>query len=259
MKTILLIDGDEYLFKACSAVEREIHWDDQNHVLYANRNEAWDNFRRMVGQLQTDFGSGPGDTVLCFGGAQPYFRHDLYPDYKGGRPGRKPLCYAELRDRCARDYVVRGYDGIEADDVMGILATRPGHGEERRIVCTQDKDLLTVPGYLWRKGQLEYITPKRAEEEHLLQTLVGDHTDNYPGCPGLGEKRALAWLSGNTSNSGGEWTWDRVVAAFEKAGLTEKDALLQARLSRILQWTDWDETAKQPILWKPNSSRPAST
>jgi DNA polymerase-1 len=43
-----------------------------------------------------------------------------------------------------------------------------------------------------------------------------------------------------------------VVSLYAKAGLTEADALRQARLARILRWTDWDNKKKEPILWTPS-------
>jgi DNA polymerase-1 len=45
--------------------------------------------------------------------------------------------------------------------------------------------------------------------------------------------------------------WPIVLEAFLKAGLTEQDALTQARLARILRFSDWDNETKQPILWSP--------
>ena len=47
------------------------------------------------------------------------------------------------------------------------------------------------------------------------------------------------------------WLWGIVSAAYDKAGLTEADALQQARLVRILRWSDWDSEKKVPILWCP--------
>jgi DNA polymerase I len=244
----LLIDGDEFLFKACSAVEREIHWDEQNHVLYANRHEAWDNFTRLVERAGRDV---PGDDcVLCFSGERPYFRELLAETYKGGRRTRKPLCYAALRELCAANYTVRSFDTLEADDVMGILSTKPVKNDTRYIIVSQDKDMQTVPGWLYRQGNLHFITEQSADEFWLLQTLMGDPTDGYSGCPGLGEKRAAAWLSADTG-PGLPFSWERVVGAFEKARLAEADALLQARLARILRWEDWDSKNKEPILWSP--------
>lgn len=258
MNTTLLIDADEYLFKAAAACEREVRWDEWNHVLFCNRDEAWGNFTRMLSELQEKLDAS--NTILCFSGARPYFREELYPDYKRGRTGRKPLCYRALRERCDDTYTVRSYPGLEADDCLGILATRPTFGkfgedqyhERRRIIVSQDKDMLTIPGFLWREGMLGETSPRQAQQWHYYQTLVGDKSDNYPGCPGLGEKRAEEWLE-SEEHEGEPWSWERVVAAFRKAKKSSEDALLQARLARILQWSDWDYEKKEPILWQPPS------
>lgn len=265
-KDILLIDGDEYLFKACVAVEREIRWDEQNHVLYANENEAYDNFIRMV--RQTEERLDAGQSILCFGGQRPYFREDLWEGYKAGRSPRKPLCYAELRVRLDKEFPCKSYPHIEADDCLGILGTKPSgidHGfapGPRMIMCSQDKDMLTVPGWHYKNSDAMAVwVPKEvARDNHYLQTLVGDRTDNYPGCPGLGEARAAEWLSKGVGERGKgpfkcpvtpSFSWERVEEAFEYAKLTPSDALLQGRLARILQWSDWDYENKTPILWNP--------
>jgi DNA polymerase I len=252
MKRTLLIDGDEYLFKACSAVERETRWDDWNHVLHCNRQEAWDNFTRMVSQLGDRLDTD--DTVLCFSGSRPYFRELLEASYKGERTkSRKPLCYSDLREMCADHYIVRSLDGLEADDVMGLLQTKPpasGLRTERTIICSQDKDMQTIPGTLWRQGELQEISVEQADRFFLFQALKGDPTDGYKGCPGMGDKRAEAWLAGERGD-GDAWSWPRVVAAYVAKGLGESDALLQARLARILRWDDWDTKEKKVKLWSP--------
>lgn len=256
----LLIDGDEYLFKACAAVEREVRWDDQNHVLYCNRNEAWDNFQRLVRQLFERFGTE--EHFLCFSGEQPYFRHALSHNYKPGR-ARKPLCYAELRELCDTEYRVVTFPHIEADDVMGIMSTQDRTGQRfgrgRRIIISQDKDMKGVPGWLSQDGwKTARISEEAADLFHLTQTLTGDKTDGYAGLPGCGPVKAEkvlqdainanAHLSGTVAVA----VWPAVVKAYEKAGLTKADALTQARLARILRWSDWDRAKKEPILWTPN-------
>ena len=71
--------------------------------------------------------------------------------------------------------------------------------------------------------------------------------DNYPGCPGIGPVRAKRILADADD------PWAAVVQAYEKKGLGEEDALLQARLARILQEDTWDQENKEPILWTPSS------
>ena len=77
-----------------------------------------------------------------------------------------------------------------------------------------------------------------------MQTLTGDSTDGYPGCPTIGQKRAEGLL-------GQRPAWSVVEQAFIKQGLTKADALLQARMARILRWSDWDATKNEPKLWEP--------
>jgi DNA polymerase-1 len=81
----------------------------------------------------------------------------------------------------------------------------------------------------------------------MFQTLVGDTSDGYKGCPGVGKVKAEKLLAGND-----KLYWEIVRATFEKAGLTEQDALTQARLARILRFSDWDNEKKEPILWSPS-------
>jgi DNA polymerase-1 len=92
------------------------------------------------------------------------------------------------------------------------------------------------------------ISEAQADYYHMFQTLVGDTSDGYKGCPGVGKVKAEALLSDHDRSH-----WDIVKAAYEKAKLTEQDALTQARLARILRWSDWDNTKKEPILWTPTS------
>jgi len=102
-----------------------------------------------------------------------------------------------------------------------------------------------IPGLLFNPDHdLEptEITQEAGDHWHLMQTLTGDTVDGYPGCHGIGPKRAVA-----IADSG----WEAVVAAFEKAGQTADDALTQARVARILTADLFDFKKKEPILWTP--------
>lgn len=250
MKTVL-IDGDQFLFMATAALEREIRWDDQNHVLYADEERSWHNFVGMVRRIFERF-----DThghYLCFSdtyGSVPNFRLGIDATYKNHRANsRKPLCYAALRERCNSEYKVVSFPGLEADDVMGILATQPSR--RQKVIVSQDKDMKTLPTTVWNGKDLVTYSQTDADYWHMYQTLVGDTADGYKGCPGVGPVKAEKLLTAGDPLS----FWGRVVAAYEKAGLTEADALTQARLARILRWSDWDNQSKQPILWSPNGNQ----
>jgi 5'-3' exonuclease len=247
--TLLLIDGDQFVFKATVAVEKEVLWDEHNHVLFSNENEAYDTLTGMLERIFVRFDSR--DCALCFSDP-PNFRHEIEPTYKGHRATRKPLCYATLREKIEAEHPCVSLPGLEADDVMGILATKPG--PRKRIIVSQDKDMKTVPATVWDGADLVTVTEAQADYQHLYQTLIGDTSDGYKGCPGIGPKKAEALLSDvevDPEEHVDLWRWHRVVKAYVKAGLTEADALTQARLARILRWTDWDGENKRPILWTP--------
>jgi DNA polymerase-1 len=249
--TKLLIDGDEYLFKACVLAETDIRWDEQNHVLQANENEAWKTFVRSVERAAERFALHPvKDVTLCFSGTYttPNFRLAIDPSYKASRQGaRKPLCYADLRETIDELYTTQTFPGLEADDVMGIMATQP---KADCIIASQDKDMKTIPTKIWSGvGAAVTITEAEADYWHMFQTLTGDAVDGFKGCPGMGPVGAQKLLG--TYAGEPELIWRAVVDAYMKKNLTEEDALRNARLARILRWDDWDRKNKQPILWSP--------
>lgn len=273
MNTLLLIDGDQFIFRATAAVEREIRWDDQNHVLACNRNQAWDNLVSMLERIFERFDTR--EHVLTFS-APPNFRYEVDPTYKSNRAGqRKPLCYADLREMVETAYKCLAMPGLEADDVMGILATKPG--KTPRIIVSADKDMKSIPTSVWDGEDLVAVSQEEADRFHLYQTLIGDTSDGYSGCPGMGDVGATAFLNepymlesyDHVLKSGprkgtyetrwskvpldGKPAWLGVVSIYQAAGLTEADALTQARLARILRWEDWDSINKKPILWVPPS------
>ncbi len=91
------------------------------------------------------------------------------------------------------------------------------------------------------------VTPEQGEQMHYLQTLSGDQTDGYSGVPGMGMKRAASWFEKYGYN------WDAVVKAFLDKDMDERDALMNARLSKILTVNDYDFQQREPILWSPAS------
>lgn len=108
--------------------------------------------------------------------------------YKGNRDDvPKPLHYAYIRKQCV-DMGAVVWDGIEADDALGIALTKNPNG----VICTIDKDLNMVPGlhYDWNKGLKYRVDEVNAQRWFLRQLLTGDSTDNIPGIPKWGEVRA---------------------------------------------------------------------
>ena len=264
MKKLLLIDGDEMLFKATAAVEHETKFntclgevtnEPPIHILFSHPGKAREVFDEMIERFFERFETRAH--LLCFstppdwdfGKSASNFRYDVDPTYKNNRSNsRKPLCYVQLRQDIEADYKCKHLLGLEADDVMGILATAP-MAKTQRIIISQDKDLQTIPTQVWRKGDLVTVTEEEADYYHMFQTLTGDITDGYKGCPGIGKVKAEKMLNAAMEKDG--LMWPVVKAAYEKAELTEEDALRQARLARILRWSDWNNEKKEPILWQP--------
>lgn len=93
--------------------------------------------------------------------------------------------------------------------------------------------------------ELTTIEPDEGSKWHLIQTLAGDQTDGYSGVPGIGIKRAVALFEEHG------YTWKTVVKAFTDKDLTEDDALMNARLARILTYNDYDPIEHAVIPWTP--------
>ena len=116
-------------------------------------------------------------------------------------------------------------DTLEADDSLGIYATaNPG------CCISPDKDMRQIPGLLYDlKNDPITITPEEGHKWHFIQTLAGDQTDGYAGVPGYGVKTSSKLFEEKG------YYWETIVHAFESKGLTETDALLNARLAKILK------------------------
>lgn len=235
----LLVDADLYLYRALAASEHEDHWGDDIWTLFADHKVARDIFKRNIEgfqkRLKTD------KVFMCISGADN-FRKRVAPTYKGGRKkSRKPCGYPAFVQWCKDTYEHGMEDTLEADDLMGILATTPG---SNTIIVSDDKDMLTIPArlYLPNRGDLIDQTVAAADHAFLTQTLTGDTTDGYSGCPKVGAVTAARIL-------GSRPDWSLVESAFIKSGLTKDDALTQARLARILRYEDWDAKNKVVKLW----------
>ncbi len=236
--TNLLIDGDILLYQVSSALEEPVHWGDDWWTLMVDFAAAKQKVDKEIEKLMKRL---KADTVIvALSDPTHNFRKDILDTYKGNRKGkRKPVVYTPLKEYVREHYTSACFPGLEADDVLGIMA------DEDNIVVSDDKDLQTVPGRLYRpsRDKLEVITEEEADRNHLIQTLTGDATDNYSGCPGIGPVRAQRILVENT--------WDEVVQAFDKQGLGEAAALIQARVAKILRLENWNPLTMEVIPWNP--------
>ena len=247
IKRVALIDGDVIAYKSSVAVQKDIEWGDGLWTCHAYIGEATVQAEAMIEGLTEDF-----DTVILAFSDSHNFRKDILPTYKSNRVGkRKPTCYNGLVEWLKDRYTTYTFKNLEGDDVLGILATEPVV-EEERVILSIDKDFKTIPSqfYDFGRDELYHHTKNDALYWHMYQTLVGDVTDGYSGCPSYGDVKAKRLLASVHP----EEYWDAVVDAFKTRGLTEEDALVQARVAHILHYGDYNKETGEVKLWTPKGN-----
>jgi len=249
--TLALLDADIIAFRAAVTAQDSIDWGDgEGASVVADLSTALDNARQLIREWTS--AAGCRTPVLCFSSRIGLnFRKALLPTYKSGR-SEKPQVYWDLIDALEQEYRFYRIEGLEADDVLGILATSDRFSGS--VVVSLDKDLQTVPCRLLNPNKDQRPRPIRMAQADLFwmtQTLTGDQTDGYPGCPKIGPVNAdkILGAAGLSLNS----MWSAVVEAYEARGLTEDDALLQARMARILRRSDYDKERNEIALWHPTT------
>ena len=238
----LLIDADYIVYKACAGAETEIDFGDDVIVVTSKFSDAYSYVERELYKIAEDLGQFD-DSILFFSDSIN-FRKLLDPAYKGHRNRKKPCGYKRVINKLKEEYNVVVMPTLEADDAIGIYATK----EEGHIICSPDKDMRQIPGDLYDLSEgVVTITKEEGDRWHLIQTMAGDQTDGYAGVPTIGVKRADAILTEKGAS------WKTVVETFLDKGLTEEDALLNARLAKILQVEDYDFTNQTVRPWTPSS------
>ncbi len=237
----LLIDADYIVYKACAANETEIDYGDDVIVVTSNFSDAYEAVLNELYGIAECLGCFD-DSILFFSDSRN-FRKLLYSAYKGQRNRKKPCGYKRVINALKEDFQVIKYPSLEADDAIGIYATKfPGN-----VVVSPDKDMRQIPGDLFNlTDPVITITPNEADRWHLVQSMAGDQTDGYGGIPTIGVKRAITLLDKNG------WSWETVVKAYESKGLTEDDALMNARLAKILHTENYDEETGTIAYWTPS-------
>lgn len=277
--TTALIDADILAYQAAAASEKPIKWDDDLWTLHASEDEAERKFDSMLEAIVEAVGA---TKVILALSDDLNWRKTVLPTYKSNRAEtRKPMLLKHLKARALEKYECFLRPTLEGDDCLGILATMKKTGD--CIICSLDKDFKTIPAkhYNFGKKQFFEVTEEEADYWHMFQTLTGDTTDGYSGCPSVGPETAAELLanpvifeqSERVLKSGprkgetamewrkrelreGETIWDMVVSCFRKAGLSEFEALTQARVARICRASDYDFKAKQIKLWTPENVKP---
>lgn len=278
----LLIDADVATFQAAASCEVAIEWEPGYWTWHVEEARAKDYvlllFEKFVQTLGAD------SYTLVLSDPKRNWRNEVLPTYKQHRKGiKRPLIVKHLREWLAEEHRAKIFPKLEGDDILGILATSPKFkGGHEKIIVTIDKDLRTIPGKFvnWGKdlddsGEPEVVEISELDADNFFyaQALAGDPVDGYSGCPGIGMIRATDYVSNRTGIESYEhefasgkrkgtietrWReiecstpWEAVVSHYVRAGLQETQALQQARVARILRYSEWDAKNKQVILWTP--------
>ena len=237
----LLVDADYIVYKACAAAEDEINFGHDVILVTSKFSEAYNNVAKDLSRLKSEFLWDTPEIILFFSDSEN-FRKKIYPAYKGHRNRKKPCGYVRVINALKDEYQVIKMPQLEADDALGIYATaNPGN-----VIVSPDKDMRQIPGRLYDLKEMLIVNEDDGDQWHLIQTLAGDQTDGYSGAPGYGVKTAIKLFEEEG------YTWETVVKAFERKNLTEDDALMNARLAKILQVEDYDFTNRQPFFWQPS-------
>ena len=271
-ETIALLDGDIFAYEAAISAEEPINWGDGTWTLHALEAPA---IAKMESKIRRMAAEVKADRIIIALSDKVNFRKDILPTYKSNRDFiRRPMLLKLLKEHIRLEYSTITHPNLEADDVLGILATWDGLKGDK-VIITKDKDLLTIPGrhYVMHKEEHLVVTEEEADTFHLVQTLMGDTVDGYAGCPGIGETTAWEIMAEpfgweqyeHTFKSGPRkdqmelrWKkcavgsrWEAIVSHFIKAGLCEEEALRQARVAKILRSEDYDIKLKEVKLWNP--------
>ena len=200
-KSLLLIDGSNYLYRAY-------------HALPDLRNAAGEptgaiyGFINMLHRLEKDY---PTAHVACiFDAKGKTFRHDYYAEYKANRPPMPEDLISQIgpiQDMVRmHGWKLLSVDGIEADDVIGTLSVTARKQGFRVIVATGDKDMAQLVDdsitlvntmnneIMDREGVIrKFGVPPERIIDYL--SLIGDNADNIPGVAKVGPKTAVKWLT----------------------------------------------------------------
>lgn len=233
----LLVDGDIVAYKAATIAETPIDWGNGVWTLHAHEKDVIASMEDFMAKIIEE--SGCDKVITCLSGDKLY-RKDVAPYYKANRKGtRKPMLLNFAKKYLSDKYNGKVEDRLEADDLLGIM----GSADKNTVIWSADKDLLTIPAYHLIDGKVVEVDKEEADYHFLYQTLVGDSTDNYKGCPTVGAKKANALLEKEGA------TWETVVKAFDSKGLGEEVAIENARLARILRDGEYNFETKEVKLW----------
>ena len=197
----MLVDGSSYLYRAFHALPD----------LRTSKGEPTGALRGVLSMLRRMAEDGKPDYfAVVFDAPGKTFRDDWYPQYKANRPPMPDDLVAQIAPLHelvrANGWPLLMIEGVEADDVIGTLATQAAAAGIDTVISTGDKDLaqLVTPRIrcvntmsnetLDEAGVLAKFSV-RADQVLDLLALTGDTVDNVPGVPKVGPKTAAKWLA----------------------------------------------------------------
>src|SRR3954470_4981869 len=201
MKTLVLVDGSSYLYRAFHALpDLRNTKGEPTGAIYGVIN--------MLRKLHKDTAADYSAVVLDAKGKT--FRDDIYPEYKANRDAMPDDLSFQVQ-KLNETIVAMGWpliviDGVEADDVIGTLTKQAEAAGMRVIISTGDKDMaqlvspcVTLVNTMSNETLDEAGVEKKfgVKPERFLDylTLIGDSIDNIPGVDKVGPKTACKWLA----------------------------------------------------------------
>ncbi|GLQ51736.1 DNA polymerase I [Dyella flava] len=200
MPNLTLIDGSSYLFRAFHALP----------PLSNAKGEPTGALFGVVNMLRSTLKARPDYVAFVSDASGPNFRHVLYDKYKANRPPMPDELRAQIEPMLAivsaLGFPILRISGVEADDVIGTLATQAHQQGIDVLISTGDKDLaqLVRPGItlvntmtnttMDTAGVVEKFGVKPEQIIDFL-SLTGDTVDNVPGVNKCGPKTAAKWLA----------------------------------------------------------------
>ena len=199
---IILVDGSSYLYRAYHVPQLQRLTNAKGEMTGAVYGVI-----NMLRKLREDY--QPEYMAVVFDAKGKTFRHELFEDYKGTRPKMPD----DLRNQIeplhqlvkALGFKLIMVPGVEADDVIGTLATQASAKGRELLVSTGDKDMAqlvsphvtlinTMTNKLMDEAGVEEKFGVKPEQIIDYLALMGDTSDNIPGVPKVGPKTAAKWL-----------------------------------------------------------------
>ena len=198
---LVLVDGSSYLFRAFHALPD----------LRTTNKQPTGAVRGVISMIRRLMKDYPNSHIaVIFDAKGKTFRHDLYAEYKANRPPMPDDLRVQIepihRIIEAMGIPLLVIDDVEADDVIGTLATQATEHQFETVISTGDKDMAqlvsehvslvnTMDGTKTdRQGVVDkFGVPAERIIDYLA--LVGDSSDNIPGVPKCGPKTAVKWLN----------------------------------------------------------------